>query len=164
MASNRKYKWDRLGVEDDLDYTHFLIFRNLGPRRTLRKAYRHYLTTFANSQNKVTDCTGANMPQRWRNLYRDNRWVERASAWDVSNLKSVGSQLVVNQSRALLNLSRKALAASIEVAISTDDVKELLEVLKTIQQYLTPEFVGSTGQDANAVVDQPVAATTDSVE
>ena len=163
MPSNRKYKWDRLGVEDDLDYTHFLIFRNLGPRRTLRSAYRHYLKTFANTQKTASPSTDS-VPERWKRLYREVRWVERASAWDVSNLKSVGSQLVVNQSRALLNLSRKALAASIEVAISTDDVKELLEVLKTIQGYLTPEFVGSTGQDANAVVEQPVAAMADSVE
>ena len=149
MASNRKYKWDRLPVEDDLDYSYFLVFRNLGPRRTLRAAYRQFAATFGNAQK--VPMSGVNVPDKWKNLRRDNRWVERASAWDVSNLKSVGSQLVVNQSRSLLILSRKALTAAGKVAISTEDARELLEVLKAVQAYLTPEFVGAAGQESSPV-------------
>lgn len=164
MASNRKYKWDRLAVEDDLDYSYFLVFRNLGPRRTLRAAYRHFAASFGNAQK--TPLSGVNVPEKWKSLRRDNRWVERAAAWDVHCLKSVGCRVAVNQSQAILSLSREAVRAARKVHIDPEQTAELLDVMRTIQGYLTPETVAAVAMNAAPLPEEPaeVEAVAGSVE
>lgn len=164
MASNRKYKWDRLSVEDDLDYSYFLVFRNLGPRRTLRAAYRHFASSFGNAQK--TPLSGVNVPEKWKSLRRENRWVERASAWDVHCLKSVGCRVAVNQSQAILSLSREAVRTARKVRLDPEQPAELLDVMRTIQGYLTPDAVAAVALSAAPLADDPspVAQPAESVE
>ena len=153
MASNRKYKWDRLAVEDDLDYSYFLVFRNLGPRRTLRAAYREFAASFGNAQK--TPLSGVNVPEKWKCLRRENRWVERAASWDVHCLKSVGCRVAVNQSQAILSLSSEAVRAARKVRLDPEQPGEILDVLRTVQGYLTPEAVAAVAMSAAPLPDDP---------
>ena len=146
MASNRKYKWDRLSVEDDADYTLFLTYRNMGPRRNLRAAYRAWIKTLPNANTSSRLDTG--VPDRWRRLSKENRWPERAAAWDVSSLQTVGCRLVALHSDSILKLAKRANKAAGRVVINLEDSRDVLEILKACQQYLTPETVGGAASAA----------------
>src|SRR5262249_5670477 len=72
--------WDQRPDEPDPAFVRFLIYRDLGPGRSLIQAYLAFLRLLDGSTEGVER---RSIPGQW---YRDSRqweWVRRARAWDV---------------------------------------------------------------------------------
>jgi hypothetical protein len=83
------HPWDRQPGESDKQYGHFLAYRDLGPARTVGRAYRR-----ATNQGEFTRGQGAKRaPGFFRRLAQRWRWQERAGAWDVRNLQRYGERV-----------------------------------------------------------------------
>jgi len=73
MSTNENQEpWDRQPEETAKAYAAFCAFRNAGPTRELPSVYRHY------TGKKQA---GAQSGQ-WSKWFTDNKWRERAEAWD----------------------------------------------------------------------------------
>jgi hypothetical protein len=80
----------RLPGESARDHRAFCIYRDLGPRRSLQKAWREYCTSVRPVRSKlrgrprrssdvITKCPGA-----WTSLCAKYHWVQRAEAYDLA--------------------------------------------------------------------------------
>jgi len=166
MAIPRRKVWDQEPGEEPEDYADFLFYRNLGPRRSLRMAYRRYIRQNVKSESpnaKPPDYSHLEASPRWKRLARERNWKSRAIAWDISALKNDGGTILALQSRTLKRLAYKACRAA--KGIQIEDSRDLLEILKTIQSYLTPELAAAHMRSGE-VAEEPkeLAAVSDGVE
>lgn len=76
MANARK-PWDRYARETDAAYTAFVIFRDLGPTRSIVEAYRRRKTGQVECRVHAKQAGGG-----WNRWAGEFRWMERALAWD----------------------------------------------------------------------------------
>src|SRR5262245_60895581 len=76
--------WDQLPGESDAAYARFLVYRNLGPQRTIDAAY--------NSQSPVDPKSPKRhqAPGSWRKDSKRFAWPRRAVAWDLDCLIRAG--------------------------------------------------------------------------
>jgi hypothetical protein len=75
--------WEQLEGESKQHYSWFLAYRNLGPTRTLDRAYQ---VTKGDQEVRA--------PGPWATASSRYRWVERAAAWDVDTLSEAGARVV----------------------------------------------------------------------
>ena len=73
MPTDKPQPWDRLVTEGDAAYAAFLVYRNLGPTRSLSVAYAMH----TKSKPGEKQVGGS-----WRKWCAANRWPERSAAWD----------------------------------------------------------------------------------
>jgi uncharacterized protein YbjT (DUF2867 family) len=137
--------WEQCEGEPDAAYVRFLVFRNLGPTRTLTAAQATY--------RGATERNGSQAPSgTWTNESAAWSWVQRADAWDVATLTEAG-QKVVAQFLALLSSAMMKAVASLErPGIKPLTVKQALEVIGAVGNHVTPELVGAAQR---AVADAP---------
>src|SRR5262245_15575676 len=94
--------WDQMPGESNTHYTQFLYYRDLGPRRSLRKFYLKYAKEFLD-KDEVTGKTPG--------CYRENivrwHWAERAQAWDIWNLRHYGRSVAIAFVTSLELMARK---------------------------------------------------------
>jgi hypothetical protein len=76
--------WEQLDNESNAAYVRFLSYRNLGPTRTIDKAYQA-----ATRENKRKSDTATS---QWYNDSMSHQWNDRATAWDVDNLLGQGER------------------------------------------------------------------------
>ncbi len=67
-------QWDKQPEESPKAYRAFLIYRNLGPKRSIDAAYRLSLKEHQESIKRA--------PRRWGEWSTQYQWVVRAQAWD----------------------------------------------------------------------------------
>lgn len=80
--------WDRLEGEPLQWYHRFLLFRDIGPNRKIRKAFvTDYERTYPNSGKEPPKTTN-----HWFARAQEYRWIERAAAWDDYRRKEVFTQ------------------------------------------------------------------------
>ncbi len=165
MAIPRRKVWDQEPGEEPEDYADFLFYRNVGPHRTLRSAYRRWCRVNIKPENPniTNDFSQVEASKRWQRLYRERNWKSRAIAWDISALKNDGGTILALQSRTLKRLAYKACRAA--KGIQIEDSRDLLEILKTIQSYLTPELAAAHMRSGE-VAEEPAkeAVVSDGVE
>jgi hypothetical protein len=95
--------WEQLDTESNAAYVRFLSYRNLGPLRTLQKAYEtHQADQPAKKRNKSQAPTGV-----WTDDSTAYNWRERATAWDVANLLQEGEQAATFYVGAMRKHARK---------------------------------------------------------
>src|SRR5262249_28786381 len=70
MAENKLKPWDQQPDEPDAAYSRFLMYRNLGPARTLDAAFANFLR--AGGKNERDGTPGAPYPLRASALGRDD--------------------------------------------------------------------------------------------
>ena len=71
------HPWDRLPGETGTQYAHFLAYRDLGPSRSIRRAYRRTRPRLeGHPQGGKREVPGS----FWA-LAARHRWKERAGAW-----------------------------------------------------------------------------------
>src|SRR5687768_17558601 len=99
--------WDQLPGEPDVAYARFLLYRNLGPARSLEKAYGAFLSTIEDesAQNRVKPRASGT----WCEDSAQYKWVARAVAWDVDSFKVLGTQFVVRYVEVLNKLTERLL-------------------------------------------------------
>jgi hypothetical protein len=83
------HPWDQVSGESGPAYVAFGVFRDLGPERSLRKAYsvlspqRALRAQRATKELKDNTRSGRiSVPSQWKNWSRDHKWQERAKAFD----------------------------------------------------------------------------------
>lgn len=96
--------WDQLPGEPDNAYSYFLIYRNLGPRRTRSKAY----TIYRKGLKKIDAATTGTlaMSGQWNVYYRTYEWRRRATHWDIYNLQVFGAQTGVYHLMTLFKIAK----------------------------------------------------------
>lgn len=143
--------WDKLSGECDEAYSRFLIYRNLGPKRSLKRAYLHFLRT---DDEYTGGIKRLHVPGQWHRDCVDQFWVDRAAAWDVRNLSAYGSRLAAFHVRTITQLAEKNARYAAKLNPGDDGWTDLMASVKAVQGFLTPEVVRGI-QERN----QPTRAT-----
>ena len=150
--------WDRIEGESQEAYVRFLVYRNMGPRRTLDKAYRKFLKEFYDGV-EVHEKTRA--PGSWQDDSVGHFWGERASAWDIRNLSAYGTKVAALHCEAVARLAAKNLRALAQLEPGDAGWRDLLDGMKVVAVFLSPELVSATESRIKPTRRAPVAAGVD---
>lgn len=99
-ALENEQPWNRLTKENDLWYSRFLLFRDLGPAR---KVHRVFVLEWEKKR------PGENVPAINRNWYQSAekyKWIERANAWDEYRRKEVYTQGYASELERIAKLDK----------------------------------------------------------
>lgn len=145
--------WDQQPGESDERYTRFLLYRNIGPSRSLRKAYYHYLQEYDGFRGPIK---GVRPPHQWAADSSQWGWVARSSAWDVHNLTGHGSRIVALHFQAMTKVAEKNLKWAARLDPGDDGFADLIRSMQMIQNMLTPDLVrGIKDEPARRPADAP---------
>lgn len=126
--------WDRQPGEPAAAYARFLIYRNLGPGRTLNAAYWVYTGAPEGTARRPA-------PGSW---HRDSamwNWPSRASDWDVTNLWDMGREIVITYFAAYKTLTDRTLETLTNPDTRPANWRDVLETLSLLDRLVTPEQV-----------------------
>jgi len=155
MARAEKHPWDQQPDEPDEAYGRFLIYRGLGPGRSVQRSYQTYLNTFRNAGGRPKT---PQVPGHWSDDSARWRWVDRAHAWDVHVLREFGERLAVRFVGALDAVAGKVVEALARSSCRPKQWKEVLDALDIISKYLKPDALGQSGDDTpGEPAEQPAA-------
>lgn len=101
------HPWDQQASESDTQYAQFLTYRDLGPSRSLRRAYRLCFQRDERAGRAPKGPSGA-----FKEAATRHRWAERAGAWDLRNLRAYGRRVAPLFVHSLELLARKGEAAA----------------------------------------------------
>lgn len=140
MSDERK-PWEQLPEEPDAAYTHFLIYRNLGPARSLDAAYRVFKG--ATKRGKRLQA-----PSGWGRESAQYDWVSRAAAWDVDVLVEHGRDTVVAFVESLRAIAFKSLRVLEDERIKPKSWAAALEAVSLLGGFIPSETVQQIQSDA----------------
>lgn len=149
--------WDRLPDESPDAYTRFLIYRNLGPNRSLRKAYLNYLRSEDGFSGPAT--AKLHIPGHWHANSVTYQWVNRSAAWDVRNLMTYGAKVAVLHIQTLCIIAKKTARAARETELGGEGWLDVVAGVRLIGDYLTPEVVRGI-HERQPAGQEPVPVTT----
>jgi hypothetical protein len=135
--------WDKLEDETRSAYTHFLIYRNLGPARTLQLAYDAYLEMNRLAEAKAGKKKKAEIGDKpvtggqWRREYPLHEWKQRAEFWDVWVFTEAGDRVVVLMLALVDRLLEQALEGT--VANRPNNWSQVLETVKALRELVPQE-------------------------
>lgn len=133
-----KEPWDRLTNETEDAYSHFLIYRNLGFARSLKRAYFRYLQMDDEYQGGIERIS---VPGSWRKECMNNFWQQRATSWDIQNLHTYGSRLAVLYTQAITKMAEKCVRLSGSKNPGDKEWPDLIDTVGVVRDYLTPDVV-----------------------
>lgn len=87
--------FERLPDEGSRAFAAFCVYRDLGPARSLDKAYRKH------SQDTGSAATGTRASGRWEQWAQDHQWRERAAAYDAERERRQREQAEADHWREL---------------------------------------------------------------
>ena len=100
--------WDQIVGESNEAYARFLVYRNLGPTRSLAVAYAYTYTLgspkatkrvksrrSAKATKSSKSLVSTKVSGQWNKDSSQFQWQARATAWDIEMLTQVGQQTVV---------------------------------------------------------------------
>ncbi len=137
MKMNEK-PWDRLHHESTAAYARFLVYRNLGPGRSLLAAYRAVAKKSTEKQQ---------VPGTWTRDCSRFRWSERAHEWDVDVLSTAGAAVVTRFVAAVELFASKTLAAlALDACVPADwaQVADALRLLGVLTPHESIQKVADT--------------------
>lgn len=137
--------WDQLPGEDNTAYARFLMYRNLGPTRSLRKAYQHYLRVY---DGFTGGTKRLNIPGNWHANCADHFWVSRAAAWDIRNLSTYGNRLACLHVATITRMAQKNARFAARLNPGDDGWTDLVASVRVVADFLTPDVVRGI-QDRN---------------
>lgn len=155
--ATRKQSWAQQKGEPPAAYARFLLYRNLGPARSLDAAYALY--------SKATEGNEKRTPGNWNQESTQWKWQERATAWDIATLSQIGQEAIVAFAAFLKALSQRALLALADPTIQPRSWETLLHTAEVINGLIAPEAVEAvlSGQNLPDGTDQsgkpPIAGT-----
>lgn len=124
--------WEQREGEPAAAYARFLIYRNLGPGRTLLAAQT--VARGATGRKQSQSITGV-----WAHESSEWEWVARSDAWDVAVISEIGARAAVRFVATLERMALKALEALDKVEVAPKDVKELVEVVRALGEFIPAE-------------------------
>ena len=121
--------WDQLPNEPLTSYRRFLVYRNLGPGRSLDRAYEAIKGSKKQPSGYFAKISGK------------FDWERRATAWDIENMADQGARTAVNFVKTLEILAAKAILDAMKPEREIRNVDQLLDVLNVIGNFITPEVI-----------------------
>jgi hypothetical protein len=153
FMSAKRNPWDQRPNEPDKAYVRFLVFRNLGPGRTLDRAYRE----FGRDNGTVSEGTQRRAPGRWRFLSTTFDWFARARQWDIATLTEHGQDAVMAFVHTLSSALQKV-AGALENLEGPPDWATAIESLVLLASLIPPETVAAVMAAAATTGDEMAAA------
>jgi hypothetical protein len=133
--------WDQLPGESNSAYARFLIYRNLGPARTLDAAYQ---STVEKSKKKQS------ISGQWTKDSTVFDWIRRADAWDIDILRTNGRKVVLLFIRGLERVVTKSVATLEKDGIEPETWSAAVNALHTVGQYIPAEASREVQSDRDA--------------
>jgi hypothetical protein len=129
MSETEPKPWDQLPDEPITAYRRFMIYRDIGPRRTLEKAYEVY--------------KGAKglAPGMWQRQAVEYSWKDRATAYDIEMMSEHGTKAVINWVLSLVELSEQTLEEMQSGRLKPRSFEQVLGALDVLGKFVTPETV-----------------------
>lgn len=138
--------WDQQADESAAAYRRFLVYRDLGPARSLSAAYQL-------AQPGRKKATKGNKKQRvsgqWTSDCARYDWVARARAWDVAQLADRGQNAVVGFVAALEAYTLKVVEG-LQSAARPRSWQQLTDALHVLSQLIPAETIQALHADAGA--------------
>jgi hypothetical protein len=128
--------WDQQEGEPDAAYAHFLIYRNLGPGRSLDAAY-----VTANPAARRSKTQQGRAAGNWGAESSRWHWVERADAYDVHVAILVGERAIAAQLALVDTLTPRA--QQVAATCEPQTWRELLDTLDVLRDAI-PEVAVAT--------------------
>lgn len=151
--------WDQREGEAPESYTRFLIFRNLGPGRTLLLAAIEY-RALRPTNAKKRHSTQRYVPGHWGDDAKKNEWHERAVAWDIAQLTKQGDELCRYWVGILVSAARKAAIKLTDPRCNPKDFAQCITVIEKLSPYLTPDVLKSLQPAATSPEPEQVGSDT----
>lgn len=127
--------WDKRESESDEAYVRFLIYRNLGPSRSIERAAIVAFSTIETKRKKTKPSTS-----QWEKDSATHEWRQRAVAWDIAQLSQLPAETTTIILEAIKEFARKTLHAA-----SGDDYhpkgREVRENILVIAALVSPEII-----------------------
>ncbi len=124
--------WDQMEGEPLSHYTRFLVYRDLGSTRTLRKAW-------ALVKGKNWRAVSDNNCKYWRDLSARWKWVRRAQEWDKAMLSGLGDETIVQFVGGLKQAASEVNQALERVKPKT--WREAMEGLNLVGSFIDPQSI-----------------------
>lgn len=131
--------WRQREGESDESYARFLIYRNIGPGRSLQLAYETYLSTFRNATDATKGNKRPQVPGHWGDDSARHEWCDRAAAWDIGQLEAQGVELARLWAGILIAAATKAAVKLADPRCKPKDFMQALAVIDRVAPYLTPD-------------------------
>jgi hypothetical protein len=128
--------WDQLDNESNAAYARFLAYRNLGPTRTLEKAYQS--TQPETKRNKTKSFT-----QQWANDSTKFNWRDRATAWDVDNLLGQGERAATLYMGVVEKYIERLYSFLDQTGVEPDDFDSVTKSIELLHKLLPGETIGA---------------------
>src|SRR5262249_19161052 len=137
FANTPKQPWDRRRGESNSAYAHFLLYRNLGPARSIDRAYAAYQATsevndIATDEDAARRGKTRRAPGNWWKEAAAYEWESRAAAWDVAVLADTGRRAVAAFCALVEQTSLRCLAAVLNGEIAPEDWTKLIKTIRTL--------------------------------
>ncbi len=137
-----KKAWEQQAEEPGEAYVRFLIYRNLGPSRTLNAAYALASKKVSKgAKRRRSPISPKRAPGQWERNSAAYHWHERAIAWDIEMLSTHGIQTVTRFLEALDVISQKALLKLKENKTKPRSWQDVLAVITLLGTFIPAETV-----------------------
>jgi hypothetical protein len=130
--------WHQRPGEPDAAYNRFLIYRNLGPGRSVLDAYRSTLR--GNGTGAGKGRKKQRIPGQWGEDCAAFHWVARATSWDRAMLARHGRQAVIAFVQALCDAATKTVRVITELK-GPQDWSQVIETVNTLGSHIDPETI-----------------------
>lgn len=147
QAGRERAPWERLEGEPAAAYARFLVYRNLGPTRTLQRAWEAHLQAGrrgrgGRNRTKSDAEPATHRSSTWAANAVAFQWSERAREWDIAMLSQVGAEAVVD----FVNILRLYAARTLEAlndggAIKPDGFGQITAAVNTLGALIPAETV-----------------------
>lgn len=142
--------WDQQPGEPTEAYARFLVYRNLGPARSLDAAYG----AAAGNRRKSQSTSG-----QWLADSSAYNWVDRSTRWDIHNLTTAGAGAVAKFVKIIDLVALRSLEALENGDIKPTDWAGLVNALDKLGAYIPAETVSqirdTAGRDGVAAIGAP---------
>ena len=123
--------WEQQPGESDAAYVRFLLYRNLGPARSIDAAYQ-----MMNNEGHQR------APGQWKRDSVTHRWQERAQAWDVHNLLTQGQRAAVLYVAVVELYCERLYHALVNGSLQPETCHEVTRALVTLSLLFPGEAIG----------------------
>lgn len=138
--------WERQEGEPNNWYSRFVLFLQLGPSRSLRKAIAAEKATKGDKEQQFSDVSLLSVPRSWFDASHQWNWRERAEAWDEHRRKQVfvmGNAYDVTRVEKLAKYSER-LEGEIDKMLTSLENKKLEDIKKPwFNQFLYEKYLQS---------------------
>lgn len=134
--------WDQLPNEPNEAYARFMMYRNMGPGRTLLAAYSAHVATFRNAAtDAIKRQKTQQVPGHWGEDSARWRWGDRADAYDIHILHTHGEKLSKLWVGILVLAAEKCAQKLAQPGCRPKDFMQAVSVIDKLAAFLSPDAV-----------------------